>query len=188
MDRKGSFLLMQSRQVKSSIMKGPTTKNQLLTMLREEAGKVGLNEIIRSSLHLHRDAAFVQASYREEYIKAYTNGFLIRIKEVKEDKHNYSGQVDMEELNTAMELLEEQENMVETLEDAEPAFFKIYKIISLYTTFIKEEPIHQVGTPFPGGFQVKKGKGKYLCPVKKNNEDNKLAVCPFCIAEQDEDV
>jgi uncharacterized protein (UPF0305 family) len=45
-----------------------------------------------------------------------------------------------------------------------------------------------VGTPFPGGFQVKKTRDGYTCPVKKNNEDNPLAVCPFCIAEQDEDV
>jgi uncharacterized protein (UPF0305 family) len=174
--------------VNNSTQGDQASKNQLLAMLQEDACKIGLNEIMRSSLHLHRDAAYVQASYREEYIKAYTNGFLIRIKEVKEDKHNYSGQVDVEELNTAIELLEEQEKMVETTESAEPAFFKIYKIISLYTTFIREEPIHQVGTPFPGGFQVKKEKDKFLCPVKKNNEDNPLAVCPFCIAEQDEDV
>jgi uncharacterized protein (UPF0305 family) len=178
---------MQS-EVNNSTMGDQATKNQLLAVLQKDAHKVGLNEIMRSSLHLHRDAAYVQASYREEYIKAYTNGFLIRIKEVKEDKHNYSGHVDRKELKIAIELLEEQEKMIETMEDTEPAFFKIYKIISLYTTFIKEEPIHQVGTPFPGGFQVKKDKGKFLCPVKKNNEDNPLAVCPFCIAEQDEDV
>ncbi len=181
------YLLIQSK-LNNSTRGDQVTKNHLLAMLREDACKVGLNEIIRSSLHLHRDTAYVQASYREEYIKAYTNGFLIRIKEVKEDNHNYSGQVDVEELNTAIELLEEQEKMVKTMEGAEPAFFRIYQIISLYTTFIKEEPIHQVGTPFPGGFQVKKENDKFLCPVKKNNEDNPLAVCPFCIAEQDMDV
>jgi uncharacterized protein (UPF0305 family) len=178
---------MQS-ELKNLTTEDVTTKKELLVVLQEEARKVGLKEIIRSSLHLHRDAAYVQASYREEYIKAYTNGFLIRIKEVKEDKHYYSGQVNREELLAAIELLEEQQKMVETMEDAEPAFFRIYKIISLYTTFIKEEPIHQVGTPFPGGFQVKKDKDRFICPVKKNNEDNPLAVCPFCIAEQDEEV
>ncbi|MEN6330280.1 MAG: DUF2115 domain-containing protein [Methanobacteriaceae archaeon] len=175
-------------KVKGLTLRGQTTKNELLVVLQDDARQVGLDEIMRSSLHLQRDAKYVQASYREEYIKAYTNGFLIRIKEVKEEKQNYSGPVDVEELDTAIELLEEQEKMVESREDAEPAFFQIYKIISLYTTFIKEEPIHQVGTPFPGGFQVKKDKDRFTCPVKKNNEDNPLAVCPFCIAEQEEDV
>jgi uncharacterized protein (UPF0305 family) len=175
-------------ELKNLTVKEETTKNELLTLLQDEAREVGLNEIIRSSLHLHRDAEYIQASYREEYIKAYTNGFLIRIKEVKEDKHYYSGQVDGEELNTAIELLEEQEKMVETMADTEPAFFQIYKIISLYTTFIKEEPIHPVGTPFPGGFKVKRDRDRYTCPVKENNDNNPLAVCPFCIAEQDYDV
>jgi uncharacterized protein (UPF0305 family) len=175
-------------QVKNLSSSGQTTKNELLVVLQENARKVGLSDIIRSSLHLHRDAEYVQASYREEYIKAYSNGFLTRIREVKDDKQHYPGQVDVEELITAIELLEEQERMVQDLEDTEPAFFYIYKIISLYTTFIKEEPIHQVGTPFPGGFKVKKDKDRYTCPVKDNNDNNPLAVCPFCIAEQDEDV
>lgn len=178
---------MQS-ELKNLTFEQETTKKELLAVLQEEARELGLKEIIRSSLHLHRDAAYVQASYREEYIKAYTNGFLIRIKEVKEDKYCYSGRVDREELYTAIELLEEQEKLVKNMEDTEPAFFKIYKIISLYTTFIKEEPIHPVGTPFPGGFQVKKDRDRYTCPVKDNNDNNPLAVCPFCIAEQDEDV
>ncbi|MGZ7108680.1 MAG: DUF2115 family protein, partial [Methanobacterium sp.] len=70
----------------------------------------------------------------------------------------------------------------------ESGFFKIYKIVSLYTTFILDEPIHVVGTPFPGGFKVKYENGRYLCPVKEKQKDNPGAVCGFCIAEQDVDV
>lgn len=167
---------------------GKNNKNDLLNILQENARKLGLSDIIRSSLYLHRDAVYIQTSYRAEYLKAYINGFLIRIKEIKEDKLHYTGSVDMVGLDNAIKLLEEQQKMMEGIEDSEPAFFQIYKIISLYTTFIKEEPIHQVGTPFPGGLTVKKEGNKFLCPVKKNNEDNPLAVCPFCIAEQDEEV
>jgi len=35
------------------------------------------------------------------------------------------------------------------VEGSDPAFFSIYQIISIYTIFIVEEPIHSVGTPFP---------------------------------------
>ena len=118
-------------ELKNLTLKEETTKNELLTVLQEDTRKLGLNEIIRSSIHLHRDAEYVQASYREEYIKAYTKGFLIRINEVKTDKNYYSGQVDREELKTAIELLEAQEKMLETMEGTEPAFFKIYKITGL---------------------------------------------------------
>lgn len=70
-------------------------------------------------------------------------------------------------------------------EGFDPTFFKIYKIISLYTTFILEEAVHPSGTPFPGGFKVKNENGIYLCPVKENQKNNPGAVCGFCIAEQD---
>ncbi|HML04306.1 MAG TPA: DUF2115 family protein, partial [Methanobacterium sp.] len=70
----------------------------------------------------------------------------------------------------------------------ESNFFRIYEVVSLYTTFILEEPIHMVGTLFPGGFRVKFEGKTYYCPVKEKQKDNPGAVCGFCIAEQDEDV
>ena len=63
-------------------------------------------------------------------------------------------------------------------------FKRIYTAISLYTTFVLDEPIHPVGTMFPGHLEVEYHDGVYYCPVKKNNEDNPRAVCQFCIAEQ----
>jgi uncharacterized protein (UPF0305 family) len=56
--------------------------------------------------------------------------------------------------NSKRELLKEQEVKGEVVEGFDPAFFRIYQIISIYTTFIVEEPLHPVGTPFPGGFKV----------------------------------
>lgn len=174
-------------KLKSLAFQGQTTKNELLMVLIEDAKKLNFNDIVRCSLRIQQEAECIHTSYKKDYIKTETE-LVIRIRDVKNDNLQYSGYVDIEELNTAIDLLEEQEKMGEDMKEADPAFLRIYSIISLYTTFIKEEPIHQVGTPFPGGFQVKQEKDRYTCPVKKNNEDNPLAVCPFCIAEQDEDV
>ena len=55
---------------------------------------------------------------------------------------------------------------------------------SIYTTFILEEPIHQVGTPFPGSLKVEKKGDVFLCPVKDANIDTPNAVCNICLAEQ----
>lgn len=57
-------------------------------------------------------------------------------------------------------------------------------IISLYTTFIVEEPIHPVGSEFPGNLKIEKRDGKFLCPVKDYQKDNVNAVCKLCIAKQ----
>ncbi len=174
-------------KLKGLSIQGQTNKNELLNVLKEDARKFNLQDIVRCSLQIQQEANCIHTSYKKEYIKAEI-GFMIRIGEVKDDGLYYNGSVDIEELNTAIELLEEQEKMVENLDDSDPAFVRIYSIISLYTTFIKDEPIHQVGTLFPGGFTVKKEGDKYTCPVKENNKDNPLALCPFCIAEQDEEV
>lgn len=174
-------------KVKSLTLQGQTTKKELLCILREDARKFNLNDIQQCSLQIQQEAECIHTNYKIEYIKAEI-GFLIRIREVKDDNLYYAGPVDVEELNTAIGILEEQEKMVKDTEEMNPAILKIYSIISLYTTFIKDEPIHQVGTLFPGGFMVKKEGNKYTCPVKDNNDDNPLALCPFCIAEQDEEV
>ena len=174
-------------KVKSLTLQGQTTKNELLCILKENTRKFSLSDIVRCSLQIQQEAECIHTSYKKEYIKAET-GFLIRIREVKNDNFHYTGQVDVEELNTAIGILEEQEKMAEDMKEIDPAIFNIFSIISLYTTFIKDEPIHQVGTLFPGGFIVKKEGDKYTCPVKDNNNDNPMALCPFCIAEQDEEV
>jgi uncharacterized protein (UPF0305 family) len=164
-------------------------RDEFLAILENEAKKISLQDIMQASLFLIKDARFVQKSYRKEYLKAYTLGFITRIKEVKDKEHKLIGDsyLDSHEVKEAIELLMEQEKVAMGVDGFDAVFFQIYKIISLYTTFILEEPVHLVGTPFPGGFQVKKDGNKYLCPVKERQKDNPGAVCGFCIAEQDPD-
>ncbi|MCF0125354.1 MAG: DUF2115 family protein, partial [Clostridia bacterium] len=59
--------------------------------------------------------------------------------------------------------------------DKDDKFPLIYVITSLYTTFILEEPIHPVGSEFPGSLKVEKRKGVFLCPVKLSS---KIGILP----------
>lgn len=162
-------------------------KNELLLILKTEASDICIMDIISASIFLSEDAKYVQGSYKEEYLKSYTEAFITRLKVMKDDKEKYEGNVDCEKLQDAVKLLNEQEIQVNAGEGFDPNFFKIYKLISLYTTFILEEAVHPPGTPFPGGFKVKYENGTYLCPVKENQKNNPGAVCGFCIAEQDQE-
>lgn len=161
-------------------------KTELLLILKIEASNICIMDIMQASNFLSEDAKYVQGSYRKEYLKSYTEAFITRLKVLKDDKEEYKGHVEREKLKNAVKLLNKQEIQVNAGEGFDPNFFKIYKIISLYTTFILEEAVHPPGTPFPGGFKVKYENGIYLCPVKENQKDNPGAVCGFCIAEQDE--
>jgi uncharacterized protein (UPF0305 family) len=161
------------------------SKNDLLEALKGEANQVHINDFIKTCSFLKKNMEHVHPHYQEEYIKMYTEGYLKGYIDVKKDKTSYSGQVDVAELAEAIDLLQKQEKLMEA-EYGNNRSFKPYMIMSLYTTFILEEPVHPVGTPFPGGLKVRKDQDIYYCPVKENNEDNPLAVCGFCIALQEQ--
>ena len=161
------------------------SRKDLLILLKSEAKLVNIHDIMKATSFLISDSQYVQGNYRKEYLKAYTSAFISRIKEVKEYKSHDNEYLDMEEVQKAIKLLLKQENEITGTDGFDPAFFQIYKIISLYTTFILNESVHPVGTPFPGGLKVKYDGKNYLCPVKERQKDNPGAVCGFCISKQD---
>lgn len=162
-------------------------RNSFFSILRSESLLINLQDIMKASLFVINDSKYVQGSYRKKYIKAYTNAFILRIREVKEHQEDNNEYLDVQEVKEAIALLLEQGKIATEDGEMDPDFFRIYKIISLYTTFVLEEPVHPVGTPFPGGLEVKYNGKNYLCPVKERQKDNPGAVCGFCIAEQDPD-
>ena len=164
---------------------GKMTRGELLELLKSEAINIHVTHIMKACNYLISEGKFVQPNYREKFYNAYIKSFILRVKEIKEDKNFYPNMVDMKELKNSLKLLEEQEVMMSEIYPADPYFPIIYQIISIYTSYVLDEPIHVVGTEFPGGFKVRYEDGKYLCPVKDKQENNPNAVCGFCIAEQD---
>ncbi len=164
---------------------GKVSKMDLIADLKEEAKQVHINDFIKTCSFLRKSMEHVHPKFREEYIKMYTEGYLKSYKDVKNDETIYEGYVDNSVLKEAIVLLKQQEILMKEEYGASNRSFKPYMILSLYTTFVLDEPVHPVGTPFPGGFKVREKNDVYYCPVKENNEDNPLAVCGFCIAEQE---
>lgn len=176
---------MELEYIKDLLSCNEINRDNLLTLLKTEARLINIQDIMQASAFLINDAKYVQGSYRKAYIEAYILAFINRIKEVKEHQTDDNEYLDIDEVHEAIILLLNQETEASGVDSFDPAFFQIYKIISLYTTFIVKEPVHPVGTPFPGGFKVRYDGENYLCPVKEVQKDNPRAVCGFCIAEQD---
>ena len=93
-------------------------------------------------------------------------------------------EIDTALLKSSFHLLESTFEKEKLINDKEDKFPLIYVITSLYTTFILEEPIHPVGSEFPGNLKISEEKGTYYCPVKDNQKDNPNAICHLCLAEQ----
>jgi len=177
---------MTPQQIEDLDFTRKLNKNELLTILKREAAKIDINKIMLATTFLREDAKYMQSPYREEYIERFSKAFFARIKDVKGDEENYKGLVDLNKLQEFLDVLKNQEK--EAKSKAELCFLKIARIIAIYTTFIREESIHPVGTKFPGGFELRFVNGNYLCPVKEKQMKTPSALCRFCVSVQDESV
>lgn len=61
-----------------------------------------------------------------------------------------------------------------------------YYLVAGFSMFVLDRPGHPVGTPFPGGFRVKKRRGRFLCPIREKEGDLRHSICNFCPADQAE--
>ena len=162
------------------------TTCELMDILKEYARIISVYDLMLASAHMRKDGEFVHASYREKYLEIYIKYFIMRMKEVLENDSFNRKKIDKATFDECFPMLErtfETENI-----SPDGKFPLIYVITSLYTTFILEEPIHPVGSEFPGNLKVEERNGTFYCPVKENQDDNPDAICHLCLAEQTPDI
>ena len=163
-------------------------RSELMVILKKYARIISVNDLMLATARMRKDGEYVQANYREKYLKIYIKYFIMRMKEVKEKEDYDDIAIDKSSFDESFPMLKrtfEQERLSDAEDDKFPL---IYVITSLYTTFILEEPIHPVGSEFPGSLFVEERNGHYYCPVKENQDDNPNAICHLCLAEQTPDI
>jgi uncharacterized protein (UPF0305 family) len=161
----------------------PLSKNDLLKVLKMEARAIHIQDIMKASHFLREDASFMPPRERDDFIARFTKAFFARIKDIKDDQSDYHGIVNPVKLRDFLKVQEEQSLNSRTA--SERCFHLIARVVSTYTTFVREESIHPVGTRFPGGFTLRLVDGVYLCPVKDKQKDTPSALCRFCVSVQD---
>lgn len=171
-------------ELKIYLKKDEIKKNELLEILKKYARIISPYDLMLATSAMREDGKYVQAQYRDKYLEIYIKYFIMRMKEVLDFENENNTEIDMDNFKSSFHLLEYTfENEVGKYYNSDK-FPLIYVITSLYTTFILEEPIHPVGSEFPGNLKVTEEKGIFYCPVKDNQKDNPNAVCHLCLAEQ----
>ena len=165
-----------------SIEENSISKMGLLEILKKYSETISVYDLMIITGEMQEDSKYVQESYRKKSHEVYVRYFLMRINDIKADSNIYSGDIDKNDFIDSIARLKSYQN--EESQKFKSKFPLIYTIISLYTTYILEEPIHPVGTPFPGSLKVIEKDGVYYCPVKDANLESPNAVCKICIAEQ----
>ena len=164
------------------------SKEDIMDMLQRYAATISVYDLMLASAYMRKDGEYIQANYREKYLEIYIKNLIMRMKEVLNNNDYDNSTIDKKAFGDSLPLLKrtfEKERISDSKDDKLPL---IYVITSLYTTFILEEPIHPVGSEFPGNLSVEEKKGKFFCPVKDNQKDNVNAICHLCIAEQTPDI
>lgn len=154
----------------------------VLDILKEYSATISVFDLMAVNAEMIEESKYVQDSYKHKSHAVYAKYFLGRIKDVHSDNSSYDHDIDKEEFIDAVATLKSYH--INESVTSKTKFPLIYGIISIYTTFILEEPIHPVGTPFPGSLYVEEKDGIYYCPVKDANLESPNAVCKMCIAEQ----
>ena len=154
----------------------------VLEILKDYSSSISVFDMMDFTSQVIKENRYVQESYREDSQKSYIESFLLRIKDISNDNNSYTHDINKESFSEAIEILR---THYETgIHDHNPKVPLIFEIASIYTTFILKEPIHPVGTPFPGSLKVEEKNGTFLCPVKDANIDTPNAVCNICLSEQ----
>jgi uncharacterized protein (UPF0305 family) len=175
-------------ELKKLSQKSEIRKSEIMEILKKYARIISVNDLMLATAHMRKDGEYVHEKYREKYLKIYIKYFIMRMKEVKEKEDYVDSAIDKPSFDESFPMLErtfEKERLTSSEDDKFPL---IYVITALYTTFILEEPIHPVGSEFPGSLFVEERNGEYFCPVKDNQKDNVNAICHLCLAEQTPDI
>lgn len=160
------------------------TQNDLLKILKKFSKTISVYDLMEATIILKDDGKYVQTQYREKFLEVYVKYFIMRIKEINDNNNTYLKIINKDDFIDSVDLLKKQFEKDREDDKKKSRFPLIYALCSFYATYILEEPIHPVGTPFPGDLKVEEINGIFYCPVKENQKDNPNAVCNLCLAEQ----
>ena len=168
----------------SGVVSGEKTVSSMavLEILKKYSSTISVFDLMQVNAEMIEESKYVQENYKDKSHGVYAKYFLGRIREIRNDDNLYENKIDREEFVDAVATLNSYH--IEESMSHKTKFPLIYGIVSLYTTFILEEPIHPVGTPFPGSLYVEEKDGMFYCPVKDANMESPNAVCKMCLAEQ----
>ena len=175
-------------ELKELSSKDSIKKSELMEILKKYAHTISVYDLMGLSQRMRKEGEYLDEEYREHFLEIYIKNFILRITELIDLKDYDDADIDKDSFDETFPILE---RMFE--KEALPGFEGdkfplVYAVISLYVTYITEEPIHHVGSEFPGNLKVEEINGEYFCPVKEKHMDNVNATCHYCIAKQKPDI
>ncbi|KZX11150.1 DUF2115 family protein [Methanobrevibacter filiformis] len=162
------------------------SKNDVLKVLKKGAKDISIFDIMNSTNNFRQACKYVRDEYKGYFDDIYIKNFYMKVKDISSDNNSYESYINKNKFLKSIDYFQKQDQDREEI-DLDNSYEKqrlIYYLICIYTTYVLDEPIHAVGSVFPGHTTVRQVGDLYYCPVKANNSNNPKAVCRYCIAHQ----
>jgi uncharacterized protein (UPF0305 family) len=173
---------------------GMTDKVELARALARELSGYSIYDIMRISAFLDREINMLPSPYRERsrpYFMEQMFGRQANIMAGLSNGNFQSLKGPIKNLSLYREFCTTEsrhftERSTNADEDYDPFHSLYYLLISCFYMFVLESPGHPVGTPFPGGFMVRRSGDTYYCAIRDKEKDVEYSICNFCPSKQDE--
>ncbi|WFN34202.1 DUF2115 domain-containing protein [Methanogenium sp. S4BF] len=174
------------------------TKGDLGAILAHEVKRFGRYDLTVISARVRQEVDLLPMPYREKFRPYAEKWFFGRYHELlKSDRDGAWAQ--MKDPITDRETFEEFCRMIPEAclrnepdapypgdnSEMVPFYQLFYYLLCAFAIFVRDEPGHPVGTPFPGGFTVHTKKGVCYCAIRDKEEEIWHSICNFCPALQD---
>jgi uncharacterized protein (UPF0305 family) len=168
-----------------------TSKAELAERLYSELARYTIFDLQAISAFVEKDIIVLPSPYRErvrpyfmeQYFTRYGNAMALCGHRIFPGR-----EVEIRDIALFKDFCSRVAEFHPTPEDVEmfgPSFGHYYFTLSAFYIFVLDEPGHPVGTPFPGGFAVKKREDGFYCPIRDKEKDVTYSICNFCPAKQE---
>ena len=119
------------------------SKNKLLAILKEKAQKISVFDLMDANKYILQDVEFVQDKYQDDFRQAYVKQFIGHINNIKKDNTDYDSRGKKERIDKKQfeKSLDDLHNVYDGVDFDKDKVQLIYCLVSLYATFILNEPI-----------------------------------------------
>ncbi len=147
--------------------------NDLKILIKQAIKEVTLEDLYSLSFFFNDEKTYLPREYKKEYTESVLNVTMNRFIQLKNDEKSYQGFLKEEDISIINKLLQPNDTVINN----------ILNIIVIYATYLLKEPIHPLGTKFPGQVSIYCDGIDCYCPVKKFNLNNEKALCKICVAK-----
>ena len=155
-------------------------QQSMLLLFKKELSSYSIFDFMQVQAFFEKDCKDLPLVYKDKFKKKMLGHLFDNFKSILSNEGLRNKSFDIEQYRKFLEQFESK--LTDTHEV--PQMTVLYYFSAMYNIFITNTPSHPEGTPFPGGFVVKKINEEYFCPVKEKQENNDEAICKFCVAKQ----